>query len=107
MTFSVLLCTSFTASEAGVIILPHPDENDVNNEESTEGANLLEPEPEPEIAPLKWPKKPGIPDSDMFDPEDSWFDAPPEGFSLTVSLINRTSIPCSHFDLSFDWFHYF
>ncbi|GLU02560.1 hypothetical protein SLE2022_198060 [Rubroshorea leprosula] len=75
------------ASEAGVIILPHPDENDVNNDESTEGTNLLEPEPEPEpeIAPLKWPKKPGIPDSDMFDPEDSWFDVPPEGFSLTLS----------------------
>ncbi|XWS29044.1 hypothetical protein CRYUN_Cryun25bG0122900 [Craigia yunnanensis] len=49
-------------------------------------ADMLEPESEPETAPVKWPTKPGIPRSDMFDPEDSWFDAPPEGFSLTLSI---------------------
>lgn len=68
------------ASEAGIMILPYP--NDVNNEESIENGNRLEPEPEPETAPLKWPKKQG---PDTFDPEDSWFDAPPDGFSLTLS----------------------
>lgn len=50
-------------------------------------------EPESEAVPVKWPTKPGIPRSDMFDPEDSWFDAPPEGFSLTVSHIDLTTLP--------------
>ncbi|XWS53355.1 hypothetical protein CRYUN_Cryun11dG0150200 [Craigia yunnanensis] len=70
-------------SEAGLIILPHPLEAD--NEEPMKDVDMLEPESEPETAPVKWPTKPGIPRSEMFDPEDSWFDAPPEGFSLTLS----------------------
>ena len=55
--------------------------------------DVLEPESEPETALVKWPTKPGIPRSEMFDPEDSWFDAPPEGFSLTVSRIDLTTLP--------------
>ncbi|EOY34547.1 F2P16.20-like protein isoform 3, partial [Theobroma cacao] len=54
---------------------------EVDKEEPMEDGDMLEPE----TAPVKWPKKPGIPHSDMFNPEDSWFDAPPEGFSLTLS----------------------
>ncbi|XVF20338.1 hypothetical protein REPUB_Repub11eG0189600 [Reevesia pubescens] len=68
-------------SEAGLIILPCPPEAD--KEGPMKDVDTLEPEPE--AAPVKWPTKPGIPHSDMFDPEDSWFDAPPEGFSLTLS----------------------
>ncbi|OMO82815.1 hypothetical protein CCACVL1_11738 [Corchorus capsularis] len=74
-------------SEAGLIILPCPSE--VDKEEPMKDVQTLEPEPEPELetatAPVKWPSKPGIPSSDLFDTEDSWFDAPPEGFSLTLS----------------------
>ncbi|PPS02748.1 hypothetical protein GOBAR_AA17907 [Gossypium barbadense] len=70
-------------SEAGLIILPHPLEAD--KEEKVENIDTLEADPEPEEGPVKWPTKPGIPRSDFFDPEDSWFDAPPEGFSLTLS----------------------
>ncbi|KAJ0079802.1 hypothetical protein Patl1_23937 [Pistacia atlantica] len=66
-------------SEAGIIILPRPD--DVVGEEQVEDANLLEPKE----APLKWPSKPGIQRSEFFDPEDSWYDTPPEGFSLSLS----------------------
>lgn len=39
-----------------------------------------------EPAPIKWPRKQGISHSDFFDSEDSWFDNPPEGFSLNVSI---------------------
>lgn len=74
-------------SEAGIILLPH--QSDVDEEEPVDD---IEGEPEddigmlePESASLKWPEKPGIPHSDLFDPEDSWYDAPPEGFSLTLS----------------------
>lgn len=67
-------------SEAGIIILPN--QHDVDEVKSTENTDALEPE----AVPVKWPNKPGIPRTDLFDPEDSWFDAPPEGFSLTVSL---------------------
>ncbi|KAK8564655.1 hypothetical protein V6N13_019842 [Hibiscus sabdariffa] len=72
-------------SEAGLIILPYPLEAD--KEEQGKNVDTLEPEAEsePEEGPVKWPAKPGIPRSDFFDPEDSWFDAPPEGFSLTLS----------------------
>ncbi|KAK8697960.1 hypothetical protein V6N13_114092 [Hibiscus sabdariffa] len=72
-------------SDAGLIILPYPLEAD--KEEQGKNVDTLEPEAEsePEEGPVKWPAKPGIPRSDFFDPEDSWFDAPPEGFSLTLS----------------------
>ncbi|GAV89229.1 RPAP2_Rtr1 domain-containing protein [Cephalotus follicularis] len=68
-------------SEAGIIILPRSHNGD--EEDRVENVDMLEPEPEP--APVKWPRKPGIPQSDLFDPENSWHDDPPEGFSLTLS----------------------
>lgn len=68
-----------SVSGAGIIILPRPD--GLDEEEPTEDVDMLESEQ----APL-WPRKPGIPCSDLFDPEDSWFDAPPEGFSVTVRV---------------------
>ncbi|PON69610.1 RNA polymerase II subunit B1 CTD phosphatase RPAP2-like protein [Parasponia andersonii] len=67
-------------SEAGIIILPQP--------EGVDGVEPVEDDDdtsEPEQAPLKWPKKPGSQHFDVFNPEDSWFDAPPAGFSLTLS----------------------
>ncbi|KAK2661391.1 hypothetical protein Ddye_007924 [Dipteronia dyeriana] len=65
--------------EAGIIILTRPD--DVHKGESTENVDTLEPE----AVPPKWPSKPGIPRSDFFDPEYSFYDAPPKGFSVTLS----------------------
>ncbi|KAE8732791.1 F2P16.20-like protein isoform 2 [Hibiscus syriacus] len=58
-----------------------------DKEERGKNVVTLVPEVESELeeASVKWPAKPGIPRSDFFDPEDSWFDAPPEGFSLTLS----------------------
>ncbi|GLU11905.1 hypothetical protein SLE2022_286230 [Rubroshorea leprosula] len=65
------------ASDTGIIILL---------QEPIEGAECAD-QPEPETAPLKWPKRPGISDSDMFDPEESWIDTPPEGFCLTLTAL--------------------
>ncbi|XP_058764037.1 putative RNA polymerase II subunit B1 CTD phosphatase RPAP2 homolog [Vicia villosa] len=90
-------------SEAGIIILPHPpnaveegtmDDDDILVEEGTmEDYDILVEEGtmdddeilEENSVTLKWPRKPGISEFDLFDSEDSWFDAPPEGFSLTLS----------------------
>lgn len=68
-------------SEAGIIILPHPC--DTGEGESPVDNDLLESEP----VPLKWPGKPGISHSNVFDSNDSWYDTPPEGFNLTVSSV--------------------
>lgn len=65
-------------SEAGIIVLPPPEM--VDEGETSEDIDASELEQ----APIKWPRKPGVPKFDYFDSEDSWFDAPPEGFSLTV-----------------------
>ncbi|KAH0994998.1 hypothetical protein GBA52_018862 [Prunus armeniaca] len=69
---------SGAVSGAGIIILPRPD--GLDEEEPTEDVDMLEPEQ----APL-WPRKPGIPCSDLFDPEDSWFDASTRGFQLNLN----------------------
>ncbi|KAK7278764.1 hypothetical protein RJT34_23800 [Clitoria ternatea] len=66
-------------SEAGIIILPPP--YDADEEGTMEDADILEAN----SVTLKWPRKPGISDVDLFESEDSWFDTPPEGFSLTLS----------------------
>lgn len=79
--------------EAGIIILPN--QSDADEGESEEDVDMLEPE----SAPLKWPGKPGIPQTDLFDPEDSWYDAPPEGFSLAVSF-SCLNQDCSDFYFS-------
>ncbi|XP_057451589.1 putative RNA polymerase II subunit B1 CTD phosphatase RPAP2 homolog isoform X1 [Lotus japonicus] len=66
-------------SEAGIIILP--SSHDVVEEGTMEDVDI----PETDGVTLKWPRKPGISDFDLFDSEDSWHDPPPEGFSLTLS----------------------
>ncbi|PRQ42476.1 putative protein-serine/threonine phosphatase [Rosa chinensis] len=91
--------TNDAVSKAGIIILPHSDgvdeeesivddvyeedsiEDSVDEEESTEDVDMLEPE----HAVSKWPGKPESSQFDLFNPEDSWFDAPPDGFNLTLS----------------------
>lgn len=70
----------YPVSEAGIIILSH--QSDAAEGESEEDVDMLEPE----LAPLKWPRNPETAYSDLFEPEDSWYDAPPEGFSLAVSF---------------------
>ncbi|KAI3787183.1 hypothetical protein L1987_41457 [Smallanthus sonchifolius] len=45
----------------------------------------LEGAVDPEPAQLKWSKKTGIVESDFFDSEDYWFDAPPEEFVVDLS----------------------
>lgn len=67
--------------DAGLIILPPPHELD--GAETLQEGDVLDTEQ----APPKWPSKPGFPDSDIFSSDDSWFDSPPDGFSLTVSSI--------------------
>ncbi|XP_056165764.1 putative RNA polymerase II subunit B1 CTD phosphatase RPAP2 homolog isoform X2 [Syzygium oleosum] len=64
---------------AGLIILPHP--HDADGIEPVEDTDPLEVDP----APVKWPNKPGIPTADLFDADDSWYEAPPDGFSLALS----------------------
>ncbi|MCH87408.1 RNA polymerase II subunit B1 CTD phosphatase RPAP2, partial [Trifolium medium] len=66
-------------SEAGITILPHPP--DAVEEGTVDDDDILESN----SVTLKWPRKPGISEFDLFDSEESWFDAPPEGFSLTLS----------------------
>ncbi|XP_009771014.1 putative RNA polymerase II subunit B1 CTD phosphatase RPAP2 homolog isoform X1 [Nicotiana tabacum] len=66
-------------STAGIIILPPPKE--VDEAVLKENDEVLDIEP----APLKWPRKPGVPNYDVFESEDSWYDSPPEGFNLNLS----------------------
>lgn len=68
-------------SEAGITILPPP--HDAAEEGTVEDADILQND----SVTLKWPRKTGISEADFFESDDSWFDAPPEGFSLTVSLV--------------------
>ncbi|CAN0922609.1 Putative RNA polymerase II subunit B1 CTD phosphatase RPAP2 homolog [Linum grandiflorum] len=71
--------TADAMSELGLIILPQAnniDQNDLTDDDNTEQEDL---------GTIQWPGKPGIPPSDMFDPDESWFDGPPEGFSLELS----------------------
>ncbi|CAM0958196.1 unnamed protein product [Alopecurus aequalis] len=71
-------------SKAGIIILP-----DVLHQEQFEndkGSNTVEKEvSETDNGVVKWATKPVLLDTDMFEVDDSWHDAPPEGFSLTLS----------------------
>ncbi|XP_011087530.1 putative RNA polymerase II subunit B1 CTD phosphatase RPAP2 homolog isoform X2 [Sesamum indicum] len=70
---------SDAVSEAGVIILPPPHEVDEAKHEEIGDVTDTDP------VLLKWPPKPGFSNADLFDSEDSWYDSPPEGFSLTLS----------------------
>jgi hypothetical protein len=71
------LDTSDAAAQAGIVLLPSTQQLDeeVSEEETSDDEPTL----------LKWPNKPGIPDSDLFDRDQSWFDGAPEGFNLTLS----------------------
>ncbi|KAI3986242.1 hypothetical protein MKX01_014366 [Papaver californicum] len=68
---------SNAVSEAGIIILPEH----MNGGDSEMVENALEPE----SVPLKWPTKPGVFNFEVFDSQNSWFEPPPEGFSLSLS----------------------
>ncbi|XP_026387828.1 putative RNA polymerase II subunit B1 CTD phosphatase RPAP2 homolog [Papaver somniferum] len=68
---------SHAVSEAGIIILPQHMNGG--------GAEMVVNALEPESAPLKWPTKPGVFNFEVFDSENSWFEPPPEGFSLSLS----------------------
>lgn len=81
---------SCLVSEAGIIILPSPQ--GPGEEQIVEEADAVERD----SVSLKWPRKPGISENDLFDLEDSWYDPPPEGFSLTVSIVKITT--SLHFD---------
>jgi len=93
----VLTQASLTSvSKAGIIILP-----DVLNQKEYDNAKNTGGDDDPEIDRdvIKWPKKPVLLDTDMFEVDDSWHDTPPEGFSLTVSIIKKekrrnTSFAC-------------
>ncbi|KAJ8529652.1 hypothetical protein K7X08_036487 [Anisodus acutangulus] len=66
-------------SKAGIVILSPPQE--VDEAIHQEKDEVLDTE----AAPLKWPRKPGMPSYDAFESEDSWYDSPPEGFHMTLS----------------------
>lgn len=70
---------SEAVSEAGVIILPPPQA--VDEPKSEENGDIVDTDP----MELKWPPKPGFSDADLLDSEGSWYDSPPDGFSLTIS----------------------
>ncbi|KAJ3691878.1 hypothetical protein LUZ61_000028 [Rhynchospora tenuis] len=67
-------------SEAGIVILPQlhygterdSQEKEVDAEEIERGV-------------VKWPQKPVLLETDMFEVDDSWHDTPPEGFNLDLS----------------------
>jgi len=75
-----------SVSKAGIIILP-----DMLNQKEYGDAKNNGGDDDPEIDRdvIKWPKKPVLLDTDMFEVDDSWHDTPPEGFSLTVSIIKK------------------
>lgn len=77
------LDASDAAAKAGIVLLPstHQLDEEVSEEEIEEEVS----EEEEEATLLKWPNKPGMPDSDSFDRDQSWFDETPEGFNLTLS----------------------
>ena len=83
-----LLHNSNSVSEAGITVLPQQDEIDEEGGPlEDEGEVSVEDDGSEDTVPLKWPRKPGNIDSDVLESGDSWFDGPPEGFSLTVGSV--------------------
>ncbi|KAF3644726.1 putative RNA polymerase II subunit B1 CTD phosphatase RPAP2 [Capsicum chacoense] len=82
---------SDAVSKAGIIILPPPQEVDEAIHQKND--EMLDVEP----TPLKWPRKPGMPNFDVFESENSWYDRPPEGFNMTLSPF------ATMFDSLFTW----
>ncbi|KAM0954563.1 putative protein-serine/threonine phosphatase [Dioscorea sansibarensis] len=66
-------------SEAGIVILPQLQNNEKQDTGEDEEMFKLDQ------GRVKWPTKPVLLDTDMFEVEDSWHDTPPEGFKLTLS----------------------
>ncbi|VVB15209.1 unnamed protein product [Arabis nemorensis] len=73
---------SDAAAKVGIVLLPSTHQL---GEEVSEMDTEEEMSEEDEPTLLKWPNRPGIPDTDLFDRDQSWFDGPPEGFSLSLS----------------------
>lgn len=61
--------TSDAVDEAGIVVLPQVDVDMLDSKTNV----------------VKWPTKSGLLNSDLLDPDDSWYDTPPEGFSLNLS----------------------
>lgn len=79
-----------TVSKAGIIILPdmvnqQQYNNDYDNDKDAGENEIFEID----RGVVKWPKKTVLLDTDMFDVDDSWHDTPPEGFSLTVRILEK------------------
>ncbi|KAK1318805.1 hypothetical protein QJS10_CPB04g01066 [Acorus calamus] len=70
-------------AEAGLVIIPPPVEPESKDDDDDDDDDGMDIEMDRGLG--KWPKKPVLLDTDVFDTEDSWHDAPPEGFSLTMS----------------------
>lgn len=70
---------SSAVSEAGIIIMPPPQEMDEVDSGEDDGTLDVEPHLQ------KWPTKPGMPNYDLFESKDSLYDIPPDGFSLSLS----------------------
>lgn len=67
-------------SEAGIIILPSSHDGHEGDLEDSLHKD------EPRLSTSEWVEKSAH--SDLLEKEESWFDEPPEGFSLTVSSIS-------------------
>ncbi|KAG2244733.1 hypothetical protein Bca52824_093424 [Brassica carinata] len=72
---------SIKTAKGGIVLLPstHQLDEEVSEEQIEEDMT------EEEATLLECPNKPGMPDFDIFDPDQSWFDGPPIGLSLTLS----------------------
>ncbi|KAH0870189.1 hypothetical protein HID58_077211 [Brassica napus] len=70
-------------AKGGIVLLPstHQLDEEVSEEQIEEDMT------EEEATLLECPNKPGMPDFDIFDPDQSWFDGPPIGLSLTATYI--------------------
>ncbi|CAN1170659.1 Putative RNA polymerase II subunit B1 CTD phosphatase RPAP2 homolog [Linum perenne] len=66
-------------SEVGLTIVPQA--NNINPHDIADDDNSERKE----SAAIQWPGKSGLPQSDMFNPDDSWCEGPPEGFNLELS----------------------
>ena len=85
----ILTCTFLnTVSKAGIVILP--DLLHQKQFENDKGNDTVEKEvSETDNGAVKWPTKTVLLDTDMFEVDDSWHDTPPEGFNLTVSILQK------------------
>ncbi|XP_073270407.1 putative RNA polymerase II subunit B1 CTD phosphatase RPAP2 homolog isoform X1 [Primulina huaijiensis] len=71
--------SSVAFSEADLIVMPPP--HGMTEAKSLEHGDVIDTD----TSLLKWPAKQGITNDDPFDSENSWYDSPPVGFSLTLS----------------------